>query len=1186
MFVKLYILFIVLEFQATLLHINAAYGNVKDLEEAIKKLPYTPNVYDICDERNATPLHYAAENGKIDACEILINGIGRDQIFVKDMHGRSPLHCALYRRRKDVIIYLLQLNSEVRDVDNKGNSCIDLLLRQHDIDIRYIASNLQISSLDKHLQFHLSYVMLYLKQEKHCVRLLQLIPDFETFDFSLIQRDCSLLHLSSKLNSPRPTEILIQKKFPKLERDIEGTLPFHIACQYGHIQQIKLLFDDQISEKDLNKGIKVALRNKKFESCLVIDQIKTSTVLYETTVCMIMESLNKLFDVLRKNPKKQNFVETVASKLLPLLKEQECAAEQYVFEAAFYGLHKTLCLLQSLGFKFNLSDEMNRTPLHEACQRNQKECVQLLLKGDAKPNTTDWRGGTPLHYACEAGHDSIVKILIQSNQDIGLGAQDGSGKTPLMAAISRNHRRVVRLLLQSCIGKCNLKAVDNLGQTVLHYLPMVDDDLEDLLIQSYKLETVAENKNKESMPLEMENLPGKYIVWNETVEFTFNNEFVCNTQSRNEKEKKNPFYYEDIELPWNEHRANKTMHQQLCSSPHRKYKICQTCNSVMNTKYRHLCKKYKICQTCYHRIDTNGHRCANGEYVYENDENEEVFKEFRAFEFHREPDFYFNCPFQNAIKLGKLTTFKKLALHFPSLLKNDTSRKNILDFAMQQHSLKVMKTLKDVVVPTADFLHHVIMTADKRKLLATQNVIETFLPSGIQVDYVPEPTNFTHTCKKKIYEKCNCDLKQFTLLEAAVIMKHFPTFHAVIEKAKDNKLGIALHLAVYFGLSTFVDIILKKMQTREISREIQAIENAYILDIACRSPHITDSVFEVLLRYQPNFLESRSIFSCDDLFEFRPGISERMYLHENKEQTPLAKLFSNQPFQETSKHRRRQSIIDKAGCLLIRAGLNLGLFETKKERDGSSTRIHGICEALLPALESGYFESALLMIQKEGHVLWHCALTNHECDVQKLFRNSFYTELEDHPNLPLEYIKYILMYSCQKHVPEVILQKLIQSGMEIEGIDTTDVSVREFEINNRLFAIAECKTILEKIARCVIEYVTKIIYLDFEQLLGWKWIKKIKNIDLLRLIRCVPGSINCFSNFNCNALSSLICKRAVHSLLRDCTVMLNRSGQPDCIKFPLGTTLLHLACSTTDLDFVKLILKVSNTITIIVYCYS
>lgn len=474
------------------------------------------------------------------------------------------------------------------------------------------------------------------------------------------------------------------------------------------------------------------------------------------------------------------------------------------------------------------------------------------------------------------------------------------------------------------------------------------------------------------------------------------------------------------------------------------------------------------------------------------------------------------------------------------------------------------------------------MIADKRKLLATQNVIETFLHSGIQVDYIPEPINFSHTCKKEIYEKCNCDLKQFTLLEAAVITKHFPIFHAVLEKAKDNKLGIALHLAVYFGLSTFVDILLKKMQKREISKEIQAIENAYILDIACRSPHITDSVFDVLLRYQPDFLDSRSIFSCDDLFEFRPGINKRMYLHKIKEQTPLAKLLSNQPFQENSKHRRRQSIIDKAGCLIIRAGLHLGLFETKKERDSSSTRIHGICEALLPALESGYFESAISMIQKEGHVLWHCALTKHECDVQKRFRNSFYTVNKNYQNLPVEYIKYILMYSCQKHIPEVILQNLIQSGMEIEGIDTTDVSVREFEINDRLFAIAECKTIIEKIARCVIEYVTRIIYSDFEHLFGWEWIKKIKKIDLLRLIRCVPGSINCFSNFNCNALSSLIVKRADHSLLRDCTVMLNRSGQPDCITFPSGTTLLHLACSTTNLEFVKLILKVTSIITIIV----
>lgn len=114
--------------------------------------------------------------------------------------------------------------------------------------------------------------------------------------------------------------------------------------------------------------------------------------------------------------------------------------------------------------------------------------------------------------------------------------------------------------------------------------------------------------------------------------------------------------------------------------------------------------------------------------------------------------------------------------------------------------------------------------------------------------------------------------------------------------------------------------------------------------------------------------------------------------------------------------------------------------------------------------------------------------------------------------------------------------------MEIEGIDIIDVFVREFEINNRLFVIVECKIIFEKIVRCVIEYVIRIIVLDFKNFVGWEWIKKIKNIDFLCLIRCVFGFINCFSNFNCNVLFFLICKRVDYSLLCDCIVMLNCLG--------------------------------------------
>lgn len=122
-----------------------------------------------------------------------------------------------------------------------------------------------------------------------------------------------------------------------------------------------------------------------------------------------------------------------------------------------------------------------------------------------------------------------------------------------------------------------------------------------------------------------------------------------------------------------------------------------------------------------------------------------------------------------------------------------------------------MKVLKDVVVLIVDFLYYIIMIVDKRKFLVMQNVIEIFLFLGIQVDYVLEFINFIYMCKKKIYEKCNCDFKQFIFLEVVVIMKYFFIFYVVIEKVKDNKLGIVLYLVVYFGLFIFVDIILKKM---------------------------------------------------------------------------------------------------------------------------------------------------------------------------------------------------------------------------------------------------------------------------------------------------------------------------------------------------------------------------------------
>ncbi|XP_061192633.1 uncharacterized protein LOC133200833 [Saccostrea echinata] len=1151
-----------LELKATSLHINAACGNLEKLEEALQKLPYTPKICDICDERNATPLHYAAENGKLDACEILINGIGRDQIYTKDMNDKSPLHCALYRRRKEVIVYLLQLNSDVLDVDNLGNNCIDLLLLQKEADIEYIASKLETLSLSKHLQFYLCYLMLLLKKEKHALRLLTLLPDYDTLDPRLEELECSLLHLSSTL-SPQLTEVLLEKRFPKCKKNIEGDLPFHSACQCGNVKQVHLLYDESLQEGDLNKGIQKALQNCHYGVCLAIFEIRSNLILYESTVCKIMKSLKKVFDGYRKGFQKCRNVESVAEKLLPLLSGQNGASERYTFESASLGLHKILLLLKSLRIPFDLSDEMKRTPLHEACQNNHSECVKVLLEAGVNSNPTDWRGATPLHYACEKGHDIIVNMLLHSDRQVDAKIQDNSGKTPLMTAIYRNQQKVVRVLLQKYTSKCNLKAIDKLGQNILHYLPIIEEDLEDIVIQQLKIEQASQDKREKIVQRQEE----RNIMWNESMNFT--NFCRYDRPFREFNRNEDPFQYDnEKEKPWNKFWSLNSKVPKLISSPTKRYKKCQKCCDIIKSNSKHHCGKG-------------------------NPESQEIYVHLRAFEFKHHEEVAFSTPLECAIKAGRMTTMKKLAQNFPNLLKDtDSLGRSIMDFAIQQYSFKIIKSIMDVVKPKASFLYHLMMFSKNGKTVVMQKVLEHFMQSAIIASDIPEPVNVIHElCGLARYKKSqhcylNCFFKNHLPVEAAVILQNFPLFTAILEKTKDDNLGIALHLAVYYGQSRFIDAILKKKHKHETNKEMQEIENMYILDIACRSPYVNEKVFETLIKYQPDILKSRDIFSCDDLSELRPYIWESIKLLTMHEKTTLAKLLSSKHSERNSNRKfkiRDKTIFDKMGCFLIRSGVQMGKFEIFEE--STDTYVHGICEAFLLALESGHFNSAALMLHREGHLLWHCALSSNKCQIQKQFNKTWQSKFSDNDSIvKIEYIKYILAYACLKHVPENILQSLIQSGREVEGMKTTEITTKEFEISNRLYSLAECKSPLEKIIRCMVEITTggqfvEEVYNKFLKRKIWKQ-GKIKNFEILPLLQLAPRIVTSFSKYEMRGLFGITVSKEETRILRDCTIMMNLSGEPNSISFPSGTTLLHLGSCTGNVEFVKMILQAPLPVTI------
>lgn len=173
-------------------------------------------------------------------------------------------------------------------------------------------------------------------------------------------------------------------------------------------------------------------------------------------------------------------------------------------------------------------------------------------------------------------------------------------------------------------------------------------------------------------------------------------------------------------------------------------------------------------------------------------------------------------------------------------------------------------------------------------------------------------------------------------------------------------------------------------------------------------------------------------------------------------------------------------------------------------------------------------------------------------------------------------------------------------------MQTTDIPDKEFALTERLYVLNGCKSPIEKIMRCVLEIVTggicdgEINHREYRQYPSrrfrrrqevktyrrrcrqdlWIYAKNYK-FDILRLLKFTPGAVTCFGKSNIKPLVYLMLSKEESRLLRDCTIMMNLSGQSNCVTFPSGTTLLHLACCTGNVEFVKMMLQVMSSLLVL-----
>ena len=82
------------------------------------------------------------------------------------------------------------------------------------------------------------------------------------------------------------------------------------------------------------------------------------------------------------------------------------------------------------------SMELGIPPILCACgsKWQHTECMHLLLKASAEPNSSDIKGWTPLMYAAMSGNVETIKMLLKAGADRTATVQQGLIETPHTAA--------------------------------------------------------------------------------------------------------------------------------------------------------------------------------------------------------------------------------------------------------------------------------------------------------------------------------------------------------------------------------------------------------------------------------------------------------------------------------------------------------------------------------------------------------------------------------------------------------------------------------------------------------------------------------------------------------------------------------------------------------------------------------
>ena len=433
----------------TALHVAAREGHVDIIE-----LLFT-NGADINaeSETGATPLVLAAENGKIEALQFILQH--KDKIVnieARGAGGGTALHVAAIKGHADVIELLLTNGADINAESETGATPLVLAAENGKIEaLQFILQhkdkivNIEARGAGGGTALHVAAI----KGHADVIELLltngaDINAESETGATPLV--------LAAENGKIEALQFILQHKDKTVDIEAKGAgggTALHAAAIGGHVDVIELLLtngaDINAESETGATPLVLAAENGQLEALRFILQHKDKTVNIEA---------------------------------------KGAGGGTALHVAARKGHLNIIELLLTNGADINAVSETGATPLVLSAQSGKLEALLFVLQHKDKITDIDAKGaggGTALHVAAQEGYSEIIESLLVSGADINASANDG--ETPLITAAAHGKLEALRIILQHKDKAVNIEAKRARGITALHAAAVKDHvDIIELLL--------------------------------------------------------------------------------------------------------------------------------------------------------------------------------------------------------------------------------------------------------------------------------------------------------------------------------------------------------------------------------------------------------------------------------------------------------------------------------------------------------------------------------------------------------------------------------------------------------------------------------------------------------------------------------------------------------------------------------